>query len=498
MTDKRFFRSSNALFWIAAALCIRVCILAFFLHSAKQAFPEKQIGKIGLKQNDYEYFMGPVDQYFEKGMFQYEHSPGKPFAGRMPGYSLPYMLLRFLFDKETALFSLFLLQILLSAISVYVIGLVAEKLIRNKNAFFLSFFLFACSAHTTIFDIYSLAESFSVSAICFFLFFIFKYFDHRKTVYLLLSGFFITWAIFLRPFLGTMLVIFPLALLLYDRNNFSPANFIKIGALFFIPFIICESAWIYRNYIIMNRFIPLETSLSESYGEMGAYRTSAISIRKMIDAWGGESAEFDEGREGDWFHHVPQEKAADYIFSDYVFNSSFNKDSLLLLKKDFNASIDTLLSERERDSLNKRASTIALRYADNYKHDNLFRYYFINPVKRFQRLVFYNTTGMLPLPRFDQMNVIQKTAKLFYFFLYFFVTIFGIAGTLVFFFSQKKLNAPAFILTIFPWLVALTLVAYGVIGFRYYINTYPVFIIFSTFIILLIFDRFRKKDSEIL
>src|SRR3954468_13331810 len=125
MTDKRLFRSSNALLWIVIALCIRICILAFFLHSARLIFPEKTIAKIGIKQSDYEYFMGPVDEYFEKGMFQYENARGKPFAGRMPGYSLPYMLLRFIFKKQTALFSLFLLQILLSAISVYLLSRVA-------------------------------------------------------------------------------------------------------------------------------------------------------------------------------------------------------------------------------------------------------------------------------------------------------------------------------------------------------------------------------------
>jgi dolichyl-phosphate-mannose-protein mannosyltransferase len=493
MAESRFFKSSHVLFWVFIALLVRVSIIAFFLHSAKEVYPEKSIGTIGLKQNDYEYFMGPVDEYFEKGMFQYEFSPGKPFAGRMPGYSLPYMLLRFIFEKNTALFILFSLQILLGAISVYVMSLIAEKLFQSPGAFLIAFVLLAISSHTAIFDIYSLSESFSVSAICFFLYFIFKYFEERKVSHLVVSGFFITWAIFLRPFLGTMLVIFPLALLIYERRNFSITRFVKTCFLFFLPFILCESAWVYRNYVVMKRFIPLETSLTESYGELGAYRTSAISVRMLIDAWGGESAEFNVGRDGDWFHHVPYEKAGDYVFADYVFHSSFNKDSLLQLKKIFNASIDSTLTDTERDSLNKLASVIALRYAGQYKHDNFFRYYIINPVKRFQRLAFSNATGMLPLPRFDQMSTIQKAVKLFYFFLYLFVTVTGMTGTIVFFFSQKKLTAPGFIITIFPWLVAFTLVAYGVIGFRYYVNTYPVFIIFSVFFILIIMNRFGKK-----
>jgi hypothetical protein len=288
-----------------------------------------------------------------------------------------------------------------------------------------------------------------------------------------------------------------LALLIYEFKNMSIVNFIKTCFLFFLPFIVCESAWVYRNFVVMKKFIPLETSLTESYGELGAYRTSAISVRTLIDSWGGESAEFAVGKEGDWFHYVPYDKAGEYVFSDYVFNSSFNKDSLLQLKKIFNASIDSTLSDAEKDSSNKLASSIALRYAEQYRQDNFSRYYFINPLKRFQRLVFSNATGMLPMPRFDQMNIVQKAVKLFYFFLYLFVTLFGMTGTIVFFFSQKKLTAPGFIITIFPWLVAFTLVAYGVIGFRYYVSTYPVFIIFSVFLLLLIINRFEKKNLKI-
>ena len=180
----------------------------------------------------------------------------------------------------------------------------------------------------------------------------------------------------------------------------------------------------------------------------------------------------------------------------HFLNSSFDKNSLLQLKKIFNSSIDSTLSDFEKDSLNMLASSIALRYAAQYKHDNFFRYYCINPVKRFQRLVFGNTTGMLPMPRFDRMNLVEKMVKLFYFFLYFLITISGMTGTIAFFFSQKKLTAPGFIIILFPWLMAVTLVAYGVIGFRYYVNTYPIFIIFSVFLLLLVINRFEKKNLK--
>jgi hypothetical protein len=265
-----------------------------------------------------------------------------------------------------------------------------------------------------------------------------------------------------------------------------------------LPFILFETAWIARNYSSLGKFIPLETSLSESYGERGAYRTSAISIRQLINAWGGEPGEFYEGSEGEWFHFTSLEKADDYPFNDYVFNSSFNRDSLVRLKKIFNASVDEAYSEQQKDSLNMLASSIALRFAADYKKDNPVRFYLVNPVIRIYRLVLPNGTRLLPLPPFSQMNIFQKAVKLFYFGFYFIITLSGIAGMLIFLIKYRKKTPGSMLLLVYPVVILLTLTFFSsIIEYRYYITAYPVFVIFTAWFYLFAFERISKNNSSV-
>lgn len=496
--DKPLFKPENRTFWIITALFIRVCLLLIFIDSARQTFPDRMISGFVMMQNDYEYFLGPVDEYYKTGIFQYEHAPGKTFAGRMPGYSFPYLVLRSFLEKDSAQTVLFTLQILLSAICVYLLSLTAYKVVKRREIFIVTFLLFAISIHTSIFDIFTLAESFSVSAIILFLYYGVKYFETEKAFHLLLAGLFAAWAIFLRPFLGLILVLMPALIFIYRKKQDTIGRLIKLSFIFALPFILFETAWIARNFSSLGKFIPLETSLSESYGERGAYRTSAISIRQLINSWGGEPGEFYEGSEGEWFHFAPLEKAGEYHFNDYVFNSTFNRDSLIYLKKIFNASVDETYSESQKDSLNMLASTIALRYAADYKKNNTLRFYLLNPVIRTYRLVLPNGTRLLPLPPFSQMNIFQKAVKLFYFGFYFVITLSGIAGMLIFLIKDRNKNPGAMLLLVYPVVILLTLTFFSsIIEYRYYITAYPVFVIFTAWFYLFAYERITKNKSSV-
>lgn len=489
---KSWFAFENGLPWVLLVLSVRIIIIAFFIQSSKTVCPERLVNGFILKQNDYKYFLAPVDQYFENGVFQVPDDPGRVFAGRMPGYSAPYFLSQSVFEKETALTILILLQVLLGAISVYLVAYMAWKILGSGKAFFIAIVLFGLNAPLVVFDVFTLAESFAISSVCFFMFFIYKYFSSRQRKYILLAGLFAGWSIFLRPFLGLLLLSFPLAILICERKKYSFRQIIWISFLFGLPFITFESLWIYRNYNMLGKFIPLETSLTESYGERGKYRTSAISIRKLIQSWGGETGEYYEGSEAHWFHEVPEAEARNYTFALYVFNSKFNYDSLLHLKRIFNASIDTSFTQHENDSLNMLASETALRYAEQYKQDNSLRFHLINPVKRAGRLVFSNATRLLPLPHFSNMNIAEKAIKLFSLFISYFIIVFGLVG--LFFLVIKRIKSPLiFILSFVPLSLIFTLVFFSdIIEFRYFLASFPAFIIFTSHIVTSTLNHFSR------
>ncbi len=482
--------------WFVIALSARLVLLTALFLSAQKHFPERFEG-VAFVQNDCQYFLDPVDMYFERGQLELEARKGIPFAGRMPGYSAPYFLLRLVFEREAALNLLMILQILLSAAAVVAIAWLASQWFSGKYVFAGVFILMLFSFHLFVFDFFTLAESLSVSAFCFFLYFIHCFCLSQKKSHLVWAGFFMAWLIFLRPFAAALLILIPAFLMTeYLRKRISFIQVIKSGLIFILPVLVFDLAWVYRNFNALGKFIPLETSITESYGERGAYRTSAVAIRRLIFSWGGETGEFYSGSEAEWFHYTPLSEADLYEFKPHVFNASFTKDSLLTLKKIFNMSIDSTLNGNKLDSLNKLAASIAYRWAEEYKSKNKIRYYVLNPLKRFKNLLSSNATMLIPFPAFSQMNLTEKGIKVFSMLLYYLITLSGMAGTWCYLVAHRFKNPATAIAALAPWvLIAAIVIASDIMQFRYILAATPVWIVFSVYFAELLLKRLRRNPS---
>lgn len=472
-------------------------MLTIIFISAKNHFPERIEG-LAFVQNDCEYFLDPVDVYFERGQMELRSREGIPFAGRMPGYAAPYFVLRLFFQRETALSLLIMLQIFLSAAAVVIMAWLASQWFSNRRYFLPVLLILLFSFHLFVFDFFTLSESLAVSAFCFFLYYLHRYQESSKHAALLQSGFFMAWLIFLRPFTTTLLILFPLLLLVnYLKHQLSMHSLLKAGLLFLIPFFVFEAAWVYRNYRVLGKWVPLETSITESYGERGAYRTSAVAIRKLISAWGGQTGEFYAGSEAEWFHHTEMEKADDYVFKPHVFKATFNKDSLLELKKIFNMSIDSTLSDAEKDSLNMLAAETALRWADDYRSKNPLRFYMINPLKRLSYLMTSNATMLIPFPAFSRMNLLEKIIKIFSVLLYYLLTVSGTAGSCIYLFLNGFGKPVPALAALAPWILIFTIVlASDIMQFRYILAATPVWAVFSVYLAELMLKKLRIKLSS--
>jgi hypothetical protein len=479
---KRFPSPYKYVNWILIALLIKAIVVGFLLYQAHQQIPDRIVSNVVVKQNDYGFFLGVMDNYFTHNHTM-TYDGQKAFAGRMPGYGMPYLLLRFIMSQQAALVTLILLQVLLSAISVYVLARIALMLLKKEKFFYVTFFVFGISAYTSLYDIFTLAESFAVSSVIFTFFYVCRYIDFRMKKDLLFAGFFLAWSIFLRPFLGLIIVIVPLLLLLWEtkQTNFKKA-FISVVILC-IPFGVFESAWIVRNYISLKKFVPLETELDEAYGKFGAYRSSSIAVRKLITAWGGVSGEFYDGSEAWWFHYATGDQVNSYQFKPHVFNSGLTKDSLIYLKKVFNESGDLTKPYPYLDSVNKIAESIATRYRKQYTSNNIVRVYLLNPFIRIKQMVLSNPSLLMPFPKFNKMNIFQKTIKLVYVGLYFVVVFMGFFGIIAYLFRGKR-DVRWNMLLLFPPAVILAIIfnPLSIIENRYFLTAYPVFILFGVYL----------------
>jgi len=228
-------------------------------------------------KDDYAYFFDPVDNFLKTGTFSYFNNI--PFTGRMPGYSIVYLLFRFIFSKQIAAYCVVGTQFLLSSVSVYILALTSYKIFNSKRVFYVTFCLYILAVFPGFFDLIIVPESFSVSSLIFTFYFLVCYLkEGYKTKYLILSGAFLTWTIFLREYTGLLIIIFPIVLCIneYFILKRGTLKAIKVVFLFCLPFIAADSLWVTRNYIDTGKFIPLESATDQVYGKLYSPSWSAI------------------------------------------------------------------------------------------------------------------------------------------------------------------------------------------------------------------------------
>jgi hypothetical protein len=494
LINKHFF------LFLGLILVFRIFILFFFQTSSNQLTPDRAVNPLGIIQNDYYMLLGPVDNYFETGVYELYKGSEEVFAGRMPGYPILYFNLRLLLPQSWALPALILLQIGLSCLATYFLAVLAYRWTDSKFMFYGTLLLFSISTYTSIFDLFTLAESFSVSAIIFCFYFLDKGLkDARYALhYLFFSGAFLCWAIFLRPFLGLLIIFLPILILwwMVKQKKLHLKVSFKYVIFFSVPFILAESTWVIRNYVAKEKIILLEEGLTESYGEFGIYGKAAMGIRTLINAYGGDSAEFRYGSDAWWFHHTTEEEAEDFEFPIWLLKGDSNRRALLHeIRAGYMRSMDARVPDSVRRSINENTAQQADLLVKQIRKEHPIHYFVINNFKRLKLFIFTNGTYLLPLPKFQKMNLLQKLIKLFYAGLYFFVLIFGLLGWLQFGqLREDKIPVYATFALMLSLIIAIVFVG-GIIENRYFISMYPWLLIFCLFFFQsIIKGKYKQRD----
>ncbi len=239
-----------------------------------------------------------------------------------------------------------------------------------------------------------------------------------------------------------------------------------------------------------DRFIPLETSLPESYGDFGLYGKSALGIRELINSYGGDTAEFREGSDAWWFHHAGDAELGSFDFPEWVFEiDGISKKALIEIRNLYQHSILNIDTELG-NSANLKAEAMAIKFSYTIKVNAPFRYYFTNNLLRAKRFIFTNGTYLLPLPSFSSMTISQKGIKLFYYALYFTVLLSGLVGLIIGVIDAQRINSLSLLLSISLLVSLIMAVVFvgDIIENRYFISMYPFLLIFGIYA----FDRIRK------
>jgi len=435
--------TNNIFLWPPLAFVIKILFVMYMLSAAhaNDLYDDSFINYLVFEAKDYVYFIKPAQRYFTDSLLTYQGN-GIPFAGRMPGYSFPYILLRYLFAHNTALTLLIVAQIALSAISIYWVALSAKLFYKKDIAFYVAFVIYAFANITTAFDFQTMTESFAVSSCCGFMFFMFKYFlQQKENKHLIAAGFFAMWTIFLRPFMGVIIVIVPIILAIFSFRE-KQRIFVTIKSIFcfLVCFVVAETAWITRNYLALHKFVPLETNITESYGKL--YSKAWIEIRTLTTTLGESAAYFEPNTMAAWFKgRTDTSKSVYFQFkTNKLQRLTYNKDSLLWLKKNY-LKFHAETNKKVEAQLETTCINTALRYKKEYEQKNKLNIYIKFPLVRLKNYLFASGSGYLLLPAPAQMQWHQLAIKIMQSLLYYFILLFGIFSFISLLLNIKKCNA---------------------------------------------------------
>ena len=318
-------------YWLAVAFVVKGAFFGWFLT---QTYLHDLPGFWGQSNGDMLTYIRPVESLLNHQGFRTDD--------RMPGYPVVYMAIRFLLSPAGAANATIFLQLLLSVVSVYGLGLCARLLFGTNQAFYWAYFIYLFSTFVSVFDAYFLTESFAASASIFFLY-CFLQADQPLTTpgyrrwWLLAAGVWLAWSVFLKPahlpLLGIPVAIWALRWL---RGRLSFGKLARYSVLFLLPFLVADGAWTVRNYREYKQVIPL---LKSPWYEAGFWPTNYFDMMPFFQAYGEDFSYWfpDTGIRwlmgwGNNFFLTPiRWYQTEHLTSppDYIFTETFTRNSLI-------------------------------------------------------------------------------------------------------------------------------------------------------------------------
>ncbi len=447
MLDK-YINPNKKYIWISLAFIIKILLSIYLLHSITN--PENTAQTFAILAGDTFSYFGTFDNLISKGGYD-------PFY-RMPGVGFMYYLFRLLFSQQISYGFFILFQIFFDTLACYFLSKLAYQLLNSKTFFLIVFILSVTNSYFSVFNIWLLSESICTSALIFSIYYFYQAISYskQKNKSFLLSGFFITWAIFCRPIYMPFLVIYIVIFVfcLYKNNK---ELLLKSLLIFCAPFIFFDAIWVYVGYQHSHKIYILQHS-NYSLNEENNSKQEAYQMEKWkkalvqyIVAFGGDAVDWNPDAEITWFGTNTNKKLRKVQHLPmYAFTKNITKDSLLMIKENIQILHQTAIEQQIKDSIKNRIEETMVRYRSEYISQKPLQYHFFSRVIILKKLIFHQPTYNLYYKQYTQLNILEKTIKIFYFLLYY-MYIFGFFISFVFIILNQKiyLFLPIILLVLF-------------------------------------------------
>jgi hypothetical protein len=464
---------SSKLYWLLIALLARTLYFILEIHFMGTVTIPKGVWGICYDET---YFDG-ISNFIKTGSYNSDE--------RMPGLGIIYLPLALLFPKVTALNIFIILQVILSAVSAYVLALTAKLLFKKDFFFYATFYIYLLSCFTAISNSYPGSESFATSMLIFAVFYYVLALENYKKFNFILSGIFLTWVIFMRPALFPLICVFALLILIhFIKSKQKP---LPALLMFLLPLVIIEGSWITRNYFRYHKIIPTLNSIYLSNCK-DSYR---FQIWQFEKAWGKEDWGIDWLTEKDT-SDIRKEQVP---FPSYIYTSKYNADSLRALKVFLNKSIVRYQAQKDFgivyiDTMSKENLQVVEAkcnaYIESLKNEKSFTYYVIS-----RWVIIKHSFKLDMFGNFQEPFLGMVCAWVYYFII--FIGFIGIIllGVYCFRFSYQVLIPIIPLYSVFIHSIVLRLSQS-----RYFVPSYPFMLICAVYALYWICNKVKDRSTN--
>ncbi len=445
------------------------------------------------------------DGYLYVEYSEHFYNTGKYFANnsynqRMPGFLPIYIPIRCFFNQENTLALFSIISLLLYSIaSVLFSKKICEQFKLKGFSFYLLLFLLGFTDYATIWGYHFYTESLAISFLMLGYVFLYNALNNNRKRDFLYTSFFLTWVVFLRPF---MIVIWFLILVIILILSLRKRMHYNCMFYYLLPLLLFIGSWTVRNYIVDRELIPLQAEWPFSETKM--------AYRKFIKTNGGDAVEWNPNSQGLWFQSDDYLSKNGFsrppidVFPDDVFDNEFTKDSLIALRNYYWISNDTSIEITTR----KKAENIFVEevenYVQRYQKEQPLNYYLISRFRLLKKFIIQPYTYYLPTnnknPRLQLMLKVGIYLNNAIIFILGHLALLVVLLTLLLKKEKYKSNI-VFILIIPLFLLALFPIYYGFVEYRFIVLSIPflvaVIAIFLNKVYVFKFKRlFKLKQNK--
>ena len=382
--------------WIGLAVLIK---LVLFFYTMLLANTHNRSGEVRLhlSSGDEGDYLMPVENLVRHGWYLIDLADPSTGVHRMPGYAVSYLPFRYLLGPEGGVVAQVAFQVILGGIAAYGAASLALAITGRFLVFLLTLGLGSFSLTSSIFDAYTLCDGLAASVLTLCVWALVHATKLAKPIFLVCGGALFTYALFLRPFLAPL--GFVLAIFVWATCTGPKWRQLLLFAS--VP-VLCEGAWIGRNWLLLGRFVPLQTAGYE-------FPASERAVRDWIGSFGGDLIHWRPGSAGAWVHQRSPFAPASAPLPSQVYTTTCPSNRLVAATELYRQ------SRREDDpvrrtGLEKEVTTLFTECREAYESEHPLDHH-LTARLRLLKAFFIHAGPVLPLPLLSTLPRVQRGSR---------------------------------------------------------------------------------------